>query len=263
MNKIAVYPFPYISRNNKYVSLLYSNLSRITDDFGYEIIGCENKFTKLLELSKKSGKFHKNIVHIHWVNTIYGSKFLPKSIFLMFLNFSILVFLKKFKKFKIVWTMHNYFSHDFAYPLIDKIGRCIMSGLADKIVVQQKSEYEKVKHGRKFVFIPHGNYINAYGPVGERGKIRSRFGIGNEEVLIMSFGVLKSYKKTENIIRAFKKSNNPKLKLLIAGQSSEKYAKMLKDEARGAENNRRPFVFAEAGRNRQFLGGAGKRREGL
>lgn len=236
MLKIAVYPFPYSSRNNKYVSLLYSNLGQITDGFGYEIVNCDNKFFKLLKLSSQSKKFHKNIIHIHWINSIYGSKFLFKSIFLMVLNFSMLVFLKKFKKFKIIWTKHNYFSHDFAYPFIDKIGRRIMLSLADKVIIQQKSEYEKIKHDHKFIFIPHGNYINAYGPIGNGSGIRSKFGVGNDEILIMSLGILKPYKKIENIIKAFRKSSNPKLKLLIVGQSSESYAQVLGNEAKGADN---------------------------
>lgn len=245
MPNIAIYPFPYSSRNNKYVSLLYSNLSLIADDFGYEIINCENKFIKLLKLSSNSKKFHKNIIHIHWVNVVYGSRFLPKSVFLLALNFSLLFFLKKFKKFKIVWTKHNYFSHDFTYPVIDKIGRRIMLSLADKVIIQQKSEYEKVQRDNKFVFIPHGNYIDAYGPVGDRSKVRSKFGVGNEEILILSFGALKPYKKTENIIKAFRQSNNSRLKLLIAGKSSEKYAKILKDKVEGADNIIFNFNFIE------------------
>ena len=233
MNKIIVYPFPYGSKNNKYVSLLYSSLSRIEGDLSLEIINCENKFYKLLKFSNKSKNFSKNVIHIHWVNAIYGSKFLIKSIFLMILNFSILTYLKRFKGFKIIWTKHNYFSHDFSYPLIDIIGRKIMFKLADRVIIQQKSEYEKIKQGGKFLFIPHGNYIGAYGPLGERNKIRDKFGIKSDEVLLISIGVVKPYKKIENVIRAFKKSNNSKLKLLISGQCSEKYAQFLREEAQG------------------------------
>ncbi|OGM99543.1 MAG: hypothetical protein A2817_01145 [Candidatus Yanofskybacteria bacterium RIFCSPHIGHO2_01_FULL_39_8b] len=242
---IAIYPFPLSSKNNKYISLLYSNLTIIKDDFEYEIINCENKFTKLFKFSKNSAKFDKNIVHIHWTNSIYGSKFLVRSIFLMVLNFSILVYLKKVKRFKIFWTKHNYFSHDFPYPFIDGLGRAILFRLADKVIIQQSLEYEKVKQDSKFLFIPHGNYVGVYGILGNRNKIRTKFGIKNDEVLIISLGIIKPYKKIENVIRAFKKSSNTKLKLLIAGQCSEEYDRLLKKEALGFDRIIFDFNFIE------------------
>lgn len=245
MSKIAVYPFPFASKNNQYVSLLYSHLGRLAGDFKFETINCENKFTKLLKFSKSSGRFKKNVIHIHWVNSIYGSKFLAKSLFLMVLNFSILIYLKKVKGFKIFWTKHNYSSHDFHYPLVDKIGRKIMFGLADKIIIQQKSEYEKLEKNNKFVFIPHGNYIGVYGALGDRNKIRDRFGVKKDEILLLSLGIVKRYKKMENIIRALKKSDNNKLKFLIAGQCHGEYKKFLEDESRGFNRVIFDFNFVE------------------
>jgi len=247
MLKIGVYPFPFSSKNNKYISLLYTGLSRAAGDFKCEIINCDNKFSKLLKLSKNSAKFDKNIVHIHWVNSIYGSRFLPKSIILMVLNFLILVFVKKIKKFKIFWTKHNYYSHDFSYPFIDRIGRRILFGLADKIIVQQESEYERVKQNKKFAFIPHGNYIGAYGPLGDRQRIRRKLGIGDDQILILSLGIVKPYKKIDSVINAFKKTAGPDLKLLIAGQCSEDYAEILKNKADGSDNILFNLKFIEDG----------------
>lgn len=241
MARIAIYPFPYSSRNNKYVSLLYSHLTQVTNDFKYEILNCENKFTKLLKLSRNSGKFDKNIIHIHWINSVYGSKYLAKSIFLLILNFGILFYLKKIKKFKIFWTKHNYSSHDFYYPFIDKIGRKLMLVSADKVIIQQESEHEKMNRNKKFLFIPHGHYIGAYGPIGERNKLRDRFKIKNDDILLISLGIVKPYKKLENIMRSFGKSNNLRLKLLVVGQCSGEYGKLLEKEA--GRNNRVIFDF--------------------
>lgn len=256
MNKIAIYPFPFSSKNNKYTSLLYSALSRVGGDFSYEIINCNNKFTELFRLSKNSGRFDKNIVHIHWVNAIYGSKFFLKSIFLGVVNFSILIFLKRVKKYKIVWTKHNYYSHDFAFPVLDRIGRGLMLRLADKVIIQQKSGYEKIKDNSKFVYIPHGNYIDAYGPAGDRNSIRSKFNIADDDILLVSFGIVKPYKKLENIIRAVRKSNNSRLKFLIAGQCSAEYSKKLKEVAGDSGNIVFYFSFIEDSEVPDYLAAA-------
>src|SRR3989338_9039600 len=107
MDKIAIYPFPYSSGSNLYIDLLYNPFKK--GEIGDEVFGivdCKNSFVQLLSNSKRSKDYGKNIIHIHWITAIYGSRFLIKSLAIFIVNFSIILFLKKFKKYRICWTMH-------------------------------------------------------------------------------------------------------------------------------------------------------------
>ena len=198
--EIIIYPFPYSSKSNKYIDLLYSHI--------------ENKeyvsdFRKLF--FRKPG-----IIHIHWTNVIYGSRFILKTIFLMALNFTILGILKM-KGFKIVWTKHNYYPHDSRWIWLDKIGQKVIFNLANAVTVHQKNEVK----GKKIFYIPHGNYIDAYGPM----KNKETKG-GN--AVLLSLGAIKPYKKIDNVIKAFDKAGADNAELLIAGKCDEGYGKKLK-----------------------------------
>jgi len=134
----------------------------------------------------------------------------------MALNFTILGILKM-KGFKIVWTKHNYYPHDSRWIWLDKIGQKVIFNLANAVTVHQKNEVK----GKKIFYIPHGNYIDAYGPM----KNKETKG-GN--AVLLSLGAIKPYKKIDNVIKAFDKAGADNAELLIAGKCDEGYGKKLK-----------------------------------
>ena len=206
---IIVYPFPYSSKSNKYINLLYSRI----DGKRYS----PNFFRLFWNPT--------GVIHIHWTNVIYGSRFLSKTVLLMIWNF-IVLWLLKIKGFKIVWTKHNYYLHDSKWIWLDKIGQNILFKMADAVTVHQKSEQKN----KKIIFIPHGNYIDAYGPVSDkRDDVRNKFGFSQNDIILISVGAIKPYKKIENIVEVFNKTKTGVVKLLIVGKCDKDYAGKLKN----------------------------------
>ncbi len=190
MKKIHLLFIPQSNKNNKYIDLLLNNLPY------------DSNFVK--------GDI--NIVHVHWSTTLYGSKYAIKSLYLMKKNFLIYVYLKIRYNIKVVWTIHNNFAHDYPHPWIDQLGRKLLRKIADKIIVQQKSS---LKFGD--VYIPHVNYIDAYGPKVSRDiALRRSLGVADGDILLVSLGVQAPYKLNEKIVDAVLKTKN--IKLLIIGK---------------------------------------------
>lgn len=193
MKKIHLLFIPQSNKNNKYIELLLNNLP------------FDSKFVR--------GDI--NIIHIHWSTALYGSKYALKSIYLIIKSLFIYVYLKLKYNVKIVWTLHNNFAHDYPHPWIDAIGRKLLRRFADKIIVQQK-----ITKGD--VYIPHVNYIDAYGPKIPRDQeLRRSLGVKDGEILLLSLGAQAPYKMNEKIIEAVLKTKN--IKLLIIGKGKTDY----------------------------------------
>lgn len=222
-----IYAFPYKTKNNRnpYFDLLYSHIVEQDRNIRIE----EGNFLKLLFDFQKE----KKIIHLHWATKLYGSKFLIISFFKLIINFC-LFFIYKIKGIKIVWTMHNYTSHDFKYPLIDKWGRKLICNLADCIIVHSREGRNYLKnyyHREKRVFIiPHGNYINTYGNLlKEKLEIRKKLEFKENDLIFINLGLIRPYKGTEELIEFFNQfTNENKIKFLILGKGDNLYIEELK-----------------------------------
>lgn len=189
-------------------------------------------------LSSVDMKGSTNIIHIHWPTVLYGSRFFLRSLFLLAKNLFLLCILKYIYKIKIVWTVHNFFAHDYPHPMIDKIGQRIVFLFADLIIVQQKNtleNYSKKYPKKNIKFVPHGNFIDVYGPRVERDVyLRKLFGFTDEDVVLLSLGVIAPYKINEKIIDSVDPTS--KTKLLICGKGKQEYIAQLKNHSTGNKN---------------------------
>ncbi len=251
---IHVYAFPYRTKNdrNPYFKLLYSHILEESPNIEIE----QGRFYKLLFTPFKV----KNIIHLHWINVLYGSRFFLVSAVKLIINFSLL-FIYKLRGMKVVWTMHNYVSHDFKHPLIDKLGRKLIIKLAEVIIVHSQvgKNYLKDTYQRKrdvFV-IPHVNYINFYGDlVKDRLRPREKLGYQKSDIIFLNLGMLRPYKGLEELIKFFNQfSNDDILKLLILGKGDDLYIEKLKNmikneniviENKFIPNEKIPLYFALA-----------------
>lgn len=239
--KTVIYPIPNSSKRNKYFDLLYGNMGKKAKE-GFDLEVRSAGFAEVMKgISRAEGK-EKIIVHIHWPTVLYGSKFLSKSLYLMAKNFWTLKWLKK-HGCKIIWTMHNFYSHDYDHPVIDKIGSRILLKMADRVIVQQKNICEKLSrsnNGKKFSYIPHGNYINAYGPIFENREVAKReLGFVSDDIVVLSLGMIRPYKKIDEIIKTFNGAASlidKRIKLLIAGNCEKNYCDYLKKLIGGNPN---------------------------
>jgi len=227
--KIIIHPFPAPADNNMFLKLLYKEV----DGHGFNDAVFKVEPRSLLKIFKNArrGK-DKHVIHVHWEAVLYGSKFVIKSLILMGVNFTMLFILKKIYGMKICWTMHNFKSHDYPHPLIDRFGRSMLFSIADALIIMQESVYKEwyQAHPQKDIrYIPLGNYIGAYTPTLKSSvEIRKEFGLQADDIVLLSFGTVKPYKKVDEIIKVFKQTNlDSKIKLCIIGSAKGPYATYL------------------------------------
>ncbi len=246
-NRVAVYPLPFSSKSNKYIDLLYKSIGdRSRSESIFEIKKMGGLFDIIKEARVNKRDYDKNIIHIHWSTILYGSKYLIKSIYLLYKNFFILLLLKKIYGFKVCWTMHNYYAHDYPHPFIDKIGRKLLFMMSDVVIIQQKDEAEQYRN-KKVVFLPHGNYINAYGPIINENN-KEKYGFNGDDIVILSLGMIRPYKKVDKLIKFFndhRDSIDKRIKLFVVGNCSEEYERYLKKLSTDNKNIRIDRRFVE------------------
>ncbi|MBX4195813.1 glycosyltransferase family 4 protein [Candidatus Parcubacteria bacterium] len=233
MNSYAVYPIPGKIHGPPYLELLYGEVAG-DDGEGAEFKIRAFGWQKLL--FGKLPKEERHIVHIHWPTNIYGSKYAVVSIIRILARFPAL-WIMKLRGVKIVWTWHNMHSHDYPHPWIDDLGQFLTYHTADKVVIQEKtfaaSERARRRTG-KIAAVPPGNYIGVYGPVweGDRDKLRKKFGVKKNEIVLLAIGSIRPYKALPQIIESVRraKAKGAHIRLLIAGKASPEYAKVIDDK---------------------------------
>jgi len=239
LQKIRVFLFPSSNKNNKYIELFVNSIKNYNDEVDVVSVRKDFLLNVLLKLPPFKFGRYKNIIHIHWPTVFYGSRFWLKSIFLLCVNTILLFILKNIFGFKIVMTTHNFFAHDYPNPKIDKVGTWLVQALADVFIVQQQvtlREYKEKFPDKSVFFIPHGNYIGAYGPKKEAANdLKRSLGFANGDRIILSFGAIAPYKVNEKIISAVANLKNEpnSYKLLIVGKGDVKYVKRLREFSKG------------------------------
>lgn len=226
-NPIYLFVLPSQNKNNTYIELLLNSVNynpvvveKTAED---SMIGV---FSKILS---QKDRHINNVIHIQWPTVLYGSKYILKSLFLLMINSSLILILKLFTKTKVVWTMHNFFAHDYPHPLVDALGMKIISALSDAIVVQTKSGID-IRRNKKMIYIPHGHYIGVYGDKREKDNILKReLGFKDSDIVLLSLGAIAPYKKNEKIIEIVEKLSQThlNLKLLICDKGNREYVESL------------------------------------
>jgi glycosyltransferase involved in cell wall biosynthesis len=176
---------------------------------------------------------------------LYGSRYLLKSLALLCMNTLALLLLKHFFNFKVVWVLHNNFGHDYPHPWIDRIGRAVITHFADALAAQQQvtQQEEATKYSDKqVVYIPHSNYVGAFGPiVHDRAGVRARFDFEPSDIVLLSLGAVKPYKRIERFIDSLRELDSAfssRLRLWIVGKGDAQYIGFLQERAKDLEQVR-------------------------
>lgn len=239
---INIIILPFKNKNNKYLDLLVSAIEDKKTDIGILSLKNDNLWNIFGHL--KSGRFKnsENVLHIQWPTVLYGSKFVVKSFFLLLRNFFSILILKLIFNFNVVWTIHNFFAHDYPHPVLDTIGSHMVFRISDCVILQQQKTFfeYKNKYPKKNVrYVPHGNYIKAYGPITESTEtienLRANLGFSENDIVLVSLGSIAPYKLNKKIIEVVmaKRSSFPELKLLIIGKGDQKHIDELSFSALG------------------------------
>jgi len=235
MNKRPIHLFVYPSKNknNKYIELLVSSLRGARENVVIFSFLRDSLFEVLRHAVFNKSKDSLNIIHLNWSTVLYGSRFVLRSFFLLSINTTLLLILRYAYGFKIIWTVHNCFAHDYPHPRIDQLGRFVVRSLSHCIIVHEEKTRDEFlqKYPRKNIqHVPHGNYVDAYGARQERDiNLKKSLGFTEADVLLISLGAIAPYKMNEKIIDAIFQivPDRPEIKLLIVGKGNPGYVNTL------------------------------------
>ena len=212
MNQVNLFVFPLkLKHPNAYWDLLYERIGQVSGIKMYH-----NDFIALIK------SFGKNIVHIHWTNIMYASRYnflVP----VKFLLTTFLLALTKLRGDRLVWTMHNYHDHESRHKFFDRLSVKFLVIFADAIIVHTKAGADYLKeelNRKKFVYIiPHGHYVDFYGQrlTQPDQNLLKKFNISLEDKVFISLGAIRPYKGLEVLIDIFNTLPG-NYKLLIAGK---------------------------------------------
>lgn len=162
---------------------------------------------------------HFDIVHIHWPEHVAGYRMDDPQIAEKYENR--LRFWKDNKACLVV-TRHNYVPHDDKYNLQTSYDRIydISYKLCDAIVHIEKPSCEEFENKAEFgktknVVINHPNYFVGIPNNISKDQARKKLGIKKDDVLILTFGILRKLDEETQIIKAFLKANIKNKKLLV------------------------------------------------
>ncbi len=231
---VDLFILPSQNKNNRYIELLLGSIDKSL--FRVQSGNNDNLLNIFMAILTHGPSCTDRIIHIQWSTVLYGSKYILKSLLLLVFNFSSLLLLKVFFRTRVVWTMHNSSAHDYPHPFIDYLGRILLSKISDAIIVHEQSTFIKLKENglNKVRYIPHGNYIGAYGEIVEKDlNLRRSLGFQDTDIVLLSFGVIAPYKRNEKLIDVMKdlSDTHPNIKLLICGKGHFSYVKKIEDYA--------------------------------
>jgi glycosyltransferase involved in cell wall biosynthesis len=226
---IHVYALPYENKRDAYVRLWRTSL----ESAGMQVHPLPG--TTPLSLVFAAAPPGKRIICIHWSTALYGSAWMVKSLALLKLNILALYLLKWVRGYRVAWVVHNEYAHDYAHPAIDQLGRQWLRIVSDVLIVQQEStrdRYQSRYPRKKIVYIPSGCYQEVYGsPVRPTNALREKYGWKRDDVVVLSFGLVRPYKRTEAIIDAIHTPGvDPRVRLWIVGKAEAAYEKKLRSQ---------------------------------
>lgn len=218
---------------NPYNALLYQELNHLAP--------------VVEEYSHRKALFTQyDILHFHWPDGYVNEPSLLKAL-QRIVVFGLIMMSAKLKGAQIVWTVHNIFPHDCYHPqLSQKFMRWFVKHCDGLIFMSEQGRQDFGEHyvltkDKVTAIIPHGHYrpyycsasANACPAASAKASDAAEFGTANSETakqqarqqldlpldktVLLSFGLIKSYKNIEQLLKVFIHTELHDCILLIAG----------------------------------------------
>jgi beta-1,4-mannosyltransferase len=201
----------------------------------------------LKDLAKRAWSASRvaEVVHLHWLPRVQLGLLGP----LRALIFLLRVLLLRATGRKIVWTVHNLYSHEVVNRRLERwVAMCLIH-LVSKVIVHSETAVQLVadefcvERHDKIVVIPHGNYVESYENVVGRHLARARLGLAEDSFVYLFLGNIRPYKGVRELIAAFRQMNAPSSVLVLAGRMLDEAAQRDIERARDGD----PRIRIDAG----------------
>jgi glycosyltransferase involved in cell wall biosynthesis len=207
------------------------------------------------------GKFC-DCIHLHWLQLFFippkknirfylfrrliENRFVKAFLdFLCLVDFALTFLFAKLTGKTIVFTVHDLFQfgkQSFRWKIQIQIARYIIFLMSDSIHVHNRFTRKLIEtqYNRKrgIAVIPHGSYIGYYPNHVSKSEARRNLGLPDDAFVYLFLGLLRPYKGLEDLFDAFKKLEESKARLLVAGRVfgvdnyESKLEKLIRDDSR-------------------------------
>jgi len=161
-----------------------------------------------------------DVIHIHWTDPLYIVKYGYEAPFYQRVLTKLLTIIKllilaldieltKLSGTKIVWTVHNKYSHDKNHKYVQiAAGWYLIRRVNATDVKCESAEHVvrnlyKVPESENIYIIPHGNYIKQYENTIDKETARSELDIEQNSFIFLYFGSMRTYKGLPELIEAY------------------------------------------------------------
>ncbi|WP_210391294.1 glycosyltransferase [Synechococcus sp. PCC 7502] len=173
---------------------------------------------------KSSGE-NISILHLHWLSPyLKGQNTLTKITYAV--KFVIDILITKLAGVRLVWTIHNYLSHDSKFPNIERFTQQVLIKLVDKAIFHSSSALQDFTKIYKFDIskaevIPHGHYRGVYSSKIDQTEARKFLELPLSGRIFLNLGVLRPYKGIESLLQVWQENGefSKENTLLIAGKA--------------------------------------------
>lgn len=161
-------------------------------------------------------------VHLHWPG---GPLVSPSLTFYMWRIWRFEAFVRTLKRrgLRLAWTAHNLYPHDDPHPDLGRRARRDLMPHLDHVFVHFPSAIptiaDELNYRGPTTVIPHGNYIDDYGELGDRSIARAQLGLPAEGFIGLMLGQLRPYKGIGEAATAFMAMAGEHDRLIIAGRA--------------------------------------------
>jgi glycosyltransferase involved in cell wall biosynthesis len=210
---------PYESWRNPY----QSRLARALDSKGVQVRPASESSLAGALRARRRGELE--LVHLHWTSALLLSSNRVQSILKTAL-FILACRALKLQGVKLIWTLHNIFDHERRDPAWEANAQRMCCLIYDRIIVHCPAAIELVQGAYRlpaevtdrFVVIPHGHFSDQYPKQIMRDEARQVLEIPEDEHVFLFFGQIRPYKNLVGLLEAFNQLDEPKSRLLIAGE---------------------------------------------
>ena len=228
---------------NPYAGMVFSNLP------GVEVDGWPANL-----LRKYS------VWHMHWPDSLLNIVNTPLAVYKVSGMLATMDFLR-LRGTKMVWTMHNFASHEARHPDLEKwFWRRFIPRVDGAISLSTTGLTKALQRFPRLqdiptAVIPHGHYREAY----PQPTVDSRdaLGIPRQAKVVMFFGAVRAYKNVDVLVRAFRNVRSEDALLYIVGNpNTEELTKKIVTEASQDRRVSLKFQFVDAKEVAMYLGAA-------
>jgi glycosyltransferase involved in cell wall biosynthesis len=218
--RLAVFPPP--GGQNPYHRLLHAALARR----GVRIVPTNG----LRRGWARKAPDHADAVHLHWVEFLYaaGGCAAVQAALMHKRAASLMAALRALRAapVPVVWTVHNLRPHEVRFPWLADATIAAALRASDALVVHSRHAAQRLQAEFRPpvapTVLPHPHYIGAYPePRRHRAATRQALGIPDDAFTYLVFGQLRAYKRVPEAIAAFRRLDDPKARLVVAGGVSD------------------------------------------